>query len=103
MKSIKPEEFFRLIAINSGISDLETIKDIYYGMIRTISRELRDKQTIKLPDWGDFNLKIHKARKYKETNNNTFIDLPAKPTVKFVPDYKVKRYFYSLGEEGTMV
>lgn len=98
MKSIKSEEFFRLVAINSGISDLDVVKRVFYGMIKTISRELKNKQIIKLPDWGEFSIRIHKARKYKETNNNTIINIPAKPTVKFTPDYKVKRYFYELGK-----
>lgn len=102
MKSIGSEEFFKQISINSGV-DLESVRNVYYGLIKTLSRELKGKQKIKMPDWGEFNIKIYKARKYKETNNNTFIYIPAKPMVKFTPDYKVKRYFYKLGEDGTMV
>ena len=98
MKSIGAEEFFKLVSVNSGVPDVQTIKDIYYGMIRTMSREIRDKQIVKLPDWGDFSLKIHKARKMVSVNNGKMTVIPAKPTVKFIPDYKVKKYFYSLGQ-----
>lgn len=100
MKSIKPEDFFRLIAVNSGISDLDVVKRVFYGMIKTVSRELKDKQIIKLPDWGEFALKIHKSRRMVDVNEKTLITIPAKPTIKFKPDYKIKHYFYEMGKEG---
>lgn len=103
MKSIGPEEFYKMIAVNSGISDLQVVKDIFYGMIKTISRELKSKQVINLPDWGEFSLTIHKSRKMMDVNNKTIITIPAKPTVKFTPDYKMKKYFYALGQESTML
>jgi len=99
MKSITPEEFFIQISLNSGIADLRTIKDIYYGMIKTISRELKGKQKIKLPDWGEFNLKIHKSRRFVSVNGIPGI-LPPLPVVKFSPDHNVKKYFHSLGKTG---
>ena len=98
MKGVKPEEFFRLIAINSGISDLDVVKRVFYGMVRTMSRELKDKHTVKMPDWGAFSLKVHKGRKMIDVNEKTLIEIPAKTTVKFTPDYKVKRYFYEFGK-----
>jgi len=100
MKSISSEEFFKKIAINAGIRDLDTVKDFYYGMVRTISRELKDKQIINLPDWGEFNLRVMKSRRTTDVNTKNIINLPAKTLVKFSPDYKVKKYFYSFGEQG---
>lgn len=97
MKALKPDEFFKRIAINSGISDLRTIKDIYYGMVRTMSQELKSKHIVDLPDWGEFELKIHKSRKFVSVTGIPGV-LPPKPTVKFAPDHKVKKYFYSLGD-----
>lgn len=98
MKSINQEEFFKLIAINSGISDLSLVKDIYYGIVRTMSRELRDKHIIKIPDWGEFNLKMYKSRDIVNVNNGKLRTVPAKLTLKFQPDYKVRKYFHSLSE-----
>lgn len=93
MESIKSDEFFKLISINSGITDLSAVRDIFYGMIKTISRELKEKETIKLPDWGEFTLKHHKARTMRDLRTGQLMILPSKPTVKFTPDYKVKKYF----------
>lgn len=100
MKSIDQEEFFKKIAVNAGIRDLDTVRDFYYGMIRTISRELKERQIVRLPDWGDFNLKVMKERRTTDVNTKAIITLPAKTLVKFSPDYKVKRYFHSFGEQG---
>jgi nucleoid DNA-binding protein len=95
-KGVEPQEFFKLVAINSGVNDISAVRDIYYGIIRTVSRELKDKQRIKLPDWGDFYLILQKS---KETfvvhgeNPRTRVVLPPMFLVKFKPDHKVKKYF----------
>lgn len=96
MKSIEPDEFFKQIAINSGITDLQLVRNFYYGMVKTISKQLTARQAIKLPDWGEFKLKIHKSRKFMSVNGTPGI-LPPIPTVKFSPDYKVKKFFQELG------
>ena len=96
MKSIKTDEFFRLVAVNSGISDLDVIKRVFYGMIKTISRELRNNKIINLPDWGKFFLKVHKSRKSTNVNTGKPMIIPDTNVLKFVADYKVKEYFYSL-------
>jgi len=103
MKSINPDEFFDQIAIHSGGTDPETVRRVYYGMIRTISRELKDKHSVKLPDWGEFKLKIHKSRLSRDVNDGIMRKIPARPVVSFVPDLKVKKYFYALGDEGTVL
>lgn len=103
MKSINREEFFKLISIHSGGVDLDTVRDVYYGMVRTIGRELKEKQTVDLPDWGEFNLKIIKARRALDVNDRIVKDLPAKTVVKFKPATKVKKHFYSLGTERTVL
>jgi len=103
MKSIKPEEFFKKIAVNSGVSDLDTVRDIFYGMIRTMSRELRDKHIIRLPDWGDFKLKIHPARNSLDVSDRQIKRLSARPVIKFVPHHQVKKYFYALGRDKTVL
>lgn len=102
MNSIKSDEFFKNIARDAEIADLKLVRDVYYGMIRTISRELRGKHTVKLPDWGEFVLRIHKSRNFISVNGEPG-RLPAKPTLKFVPDHKVKKYFYALGNESTVL
>lgn len=98
MKSVKTDEFFKLIAIHSGVGDLETVRNVFYGMIKTISRELKEKHTVKLPDWGEFNLKIHKERRAKDVNYKKDIIIQSRPTVKFTPNQNVKKYFYSLNK-----
>lgn len=98
MKSINSEEFFKQVAVNSGIADLPTVKNVYYGMVRTLSRELRAKRVVDAPDWGEFSLGLHKARRALNVNTGNLELLPARPTLKFRPDYKVKKYFQAWAE-----
>lgn len=107
MKSIRSNEFFKLVALNAGITDLKVAKAVYYGMIRTIARELKGKHSIKLPDWGEFYLIIQKSRKnyavVGQEKERVLMTLPPKPMVKFSPALKVKKYFYEFGNDGTMI
>ena len=104
MKSIEPEEFFKKIAINSGVNDLQTVKDIFYGMIRTISIELRERHIVNLPDWGEFYIHIHSARRALDVNTMQPKTIVAQPTVKFSPDWKVKKHFKMLSDDtGTVI
>ena len=94
IKSIKPEEFFKLVAINSKVVDLRMVKDIYYGMVKTISKELKNTGIVNLPDWGDFFLRTYKTRSTTDVNTGRKIMLPPQTMVKFSPDRNVKKYFY---------
>lgn len=102
MRNISKEEFFKKIAINSGVTDLETVRNIFYGMVKTISRELKSRHSVKLPDWGTFYLRIQDSKSVPDINKGAKIKMiiPPKTLVKFFPDWKVKEYFYNLGNEG---
>lgn len=100
MKSIKPEQFFKLVAVNSGVVDLETVQRIYYGLVKTISKELKSAGIVNLPAWGKFSLKTYKARTTTDVNTGQKIMLPPQTMVKFSPDYKVRAYFYEFGKAG---
>lgn len=111
MKSITPEEFFKRVAVNSEVVDMQTVKNIYYGLIRTLSQELKNRQTISIPDWGTFNLKIHKSRRFEGCFGKDPFGgmvkkisiLPPVPKIKFVVNPNVDKYFKALGTEGTMI
>lgn len=98
IKSIKPEDFFKQIAMHAGISDLTVVRDVYYSMVRTISRELKDKEIVTLPDWGTFDLRVHRERLAVDVNDGKKRVLPEKTVVKFTPNDNVKKYFYEWGK-----
>ena len=105
MKSISTEEFFKMIATESGF-DPTTVSRVYYSMIKIISRELRGKQKVKLPGWGEFHLKLlapHKKFILSSFSEGSFQMIPALTLVKFKPDKNLKRYFRDFGKEGTMI
>lgn len=96
------EQFFTTVSINSGV-DPRTVRNVFYGMVKTMSRELRARREVELPDWGKFVLKIQKSKEIIDVNERTRRMIPATPMVKFKPDYKVKKYFQSLAEGETVI
>jgi nucleoid DNA-binding protein len=96
MKSIDDKEFFRELAMASGISDLDVVKRVYYGLVRVMGQQLKARQKIRLPDWGEFSLKVAKSRRFKSVTGEMGI-LPPLPTVKWKAYEGVKKYFHSLG------
>lgn len=98
MKSIRTEEFFKKISINSGGVDLDTVRRVYFGMITTISRELKGpNQNVKLINWGRFYLKTSKHPPTLKHYSGRTIKLGSTTVVKFKRDYKVKAYFKDIG------
>lgn len=98
-RNLVDDDFFRSVALNAGVSDLEVVRDVIYGMIRTLSRELKEKQTVMIPDWGAFSLKVHKERRGLNVRINKVCWMPKRFVVKFVPIRKVKQYFYAFGRD----
>jgi nucleoid DNA-binding protein len=89
-------EFFEKLSAESGYMDIESVKRVYYGMIRLASRELRLKNYFRLPDWGDFSVILHAGRTALNVNSLKVSVLPPTKVVKYEPDYKLKNYFKNL-------
>jgi nucleoid DNA-binding protein len=93
---MKKDDIFDEISSYCNYIDRETIKSVYYGLVRAISRRLRVDGRSEMPDWGKFYLHRHKPRVALNINSRNFESLGAKTTVKFDPDHKVKQYFYEI-------
>lgn len=99
--NIKPsklskEEFFAEISQLANFCDEELVRNVYYGMVKVISRQLRAGKSVKLPDWGEFYLLNSAPRQMAEVKSGRIISIGMKKCVKFEPDYKVKAYFRGL-------
>ena len=93
---MKKDDIFDEISSYCNYIDRDTVKSVYYGLIRAISKRLRENGKVVMPDWGEFYLHRHKARIALDVYSRNLRNLEAKTTVKFTPDYKVKQYFYEI-------
>ena len=89
-------DFFEEVSMLADHCDREMARNIYYAMIKVISRKLRSDRKALMPDWGEFYLHNHPPRKALNINNGTFVNLGMRKTLKFNPDYKVREYFKML-------
>ncbi len=51
---LSEEAFFEAISHASGFTSPELCRDMFYGMIKVMTRELRTKKIVKLPGLGHF-------------------------------------------------
>lgn len=93
---LKKGEFFKEISQLANFCDEKLVENVYYGMIRVISRQLRAGKRVKMPDWGEFYVHNTAPRMALDVNNGAMRSLGMKKCVKFEPDYKVKAYFKGL-------
>ena len=95
-KGLNKEEFFSEISQLANYCDERLVENVYYAMVKVISRQIKAGKRIKLPDWGEFY--IHKAapRQALHVKSGQIMNLGMKNYVKFEPDYKVKAYFKDL-------
>ena len=96
------EEIFKGIALY-GNTDAKTAQDVYYGLVRFISHKLKEKQSVGLPDLGEFYLYHSRPRTYypiKKHKDGTWVKYTTpsvnewKTMVKFKPNYKIKKWFH---------
>jgi nucleoid DNA-binding protein len=95
-KELNREEFFSEISQLANFCDVELVRNVYYGMIKVMSRQLKAGKRIKLPDWGRFYLHNAVPRRIVDYRSKQIISLGMKKYVKFEPDDKVKVYFRGL-------
>jgi len=56
------EKFFNLLSIEMDTGSIESTQKAYYGLIKMITKTLKNDKVIVLPDFGMFTLKTWKPR-----------------------------------------
>lgn len=90
MNEQKKREFFNKVAIESGTNSTDSVRRMYYGMVRAIGKELRSSGRIQLPDLGTFKVVAQKSRKIGNFGNP--IVIPETKIVRIDVDYKLKEF-----------
>lgn len=89
---LKDSEFFEQLSILSGL-DVESVKRVYYAVIRLLSRRLRLVDHVRMPEWGHFSLILHQNRNIYNRKTKTTAAIGVKRLVKYQPAVKLKNYF----------
>ena len=85
-------KFFNELAVAMGVDHLSTAKQYYYGMIKMVSRTIREEGELQLPDFGTFLMRDYKAKRIGDVRSDGFLTMPAQKVLKFKPDYKLNYY-----------
>lgn len=92
------KEFFAEISKICNYMDESQVEAVYFAMLRTITRELREKKSIVLPRLGEFFLRLSKSRRSYDINNKTFFNSGPKMSMKFTPNRELRKYFHQIIE-----
>lgn len=88
----KENEFLSALAIECNYSDIESVRNIYFSLLRLITKELRSKERINLPQFGEFSLFEKSGTLLCKTTGQRVKFGPVK-MVKFKPFWRLKEYF----------
>jgi hypothetical protein len=91
------KRFFQLLSEQNNYIDINTTKDFYMGLVRMITKELRDNGIVRLPHLGDIAMvrlkdKIGWAGKFQGIIRGKYM-------MKFFVNQTWKKYFIKLGEK----
>jgi nucleoid DNA-binding protein len=86
-----PIDFWNDVAVEANGLSVKLVKDVYYGILRVLLRELKVKEKLKLDDLGTFVIHIQKGKKMNHFTGRV-INFDDTAIIKFVPDIKLKRY-----------
>lgn len=92
------ERFFRLLSEENNYVDPKVVKDFYLGLVRVLTKELKQNGVVRLPHLGDMALvkqkdKIGWAGKVQRIICGKYI-------LKFYPKQAWREYFSKLGEKS---
>lgn len=96
MDYLKSDDFFNEISARCNYINPDLARDVYYSMVKVIVQELRHKGVVRLPDFGDIVVTMHKERTGLNVNSGVMERIPAKRTIKLITDYKLKKYLNSI-------
>ena len=91
------DRFYRLLSEQNNYVDHKTVKDFYMGLVRVITKDLRDNGVCRLPHLGDMALvkqkdKIGWAGKFQKIIKGSYL-------LKFYPKSVWKQYFVELSKK----
>ncbi len=98
MTYLKKDAFFDAVAAEAGYLPREVIEKVFYALVRVTCRELRKGGMVRYPDFGDFTLRLQRARKTVRNFNGRRIPgfLGERKVMRFDADYKLRDYWRML-------
>ena len=72
--------------------DQDTVKLVYYGLVKALVREIRNNGIARFPDIGDFRITEYKARTIGMVKTGVRKQLPPTKVLKFKTCAKLRDY-----------
>jgi len=86
------ENLYRNISKRVNYIDENLVKNVYYAIIKEILANLKDFSGIRLPDFGKFEIIVHKERRIGKIRTKELVVVPPTKLIKFYPCEKLKNY-----------
>jgi nucleoid DNA-binding protein len=87
---LNEKDFFRKLQASCNYVDEETVHRFYMGLVKTITKELRDHNVVRLPHLGDFALVAQKPKTLIVGNRR---EIRGANILKFYPKFAWRQYF----------
>ena len=94
---LSDDDFFRMISSRANYLNEDVVREVYYEMVRIMVYQLRTKKTVRMPDFGDLRITLHKERIGVDVNTKERKHIQAYHTVKFTPNKKLRDFFRAFG------
>ncbi len=90
------DRFYRLLSEQNNYVDHKSVKDFYMGLVRLLTKELRDNGVVRLPHLGD--LAMVKQKDTTGLAGKFRVKIVGKYILKFYPKEAWRDYFSKLSE-----
>lgn len=101
---LAPDRFYRLLSEQCDYIDPESAKSFYIGLVRLLTKELRENGVVRMPYIGD--IALVKQRSKWGWVGSTMAYVTGLYALKFYPNKSWREYFYNLskrpGKEGAL-
>jgi len=88
----KKKRFFSMVSRNCNFRDEQNIRDVYYGMVKTIVQECKKDGKILLPGLGEIELKVRPRKTIMNVNTGEMGASQEYKVFKFTACNTLKKY-----------
>lgn len=85
-------DFYRELAKGSGNLPIETVRDVYLGLVKLITQKVKHGGGLTLPHFGKFTRKTRKETYAYDINTGGKVHVPPTKNIKFKSDENLFNY-----------
>ena len=92
MPRLDKNKFWKDVSDRCNYIGVDTVRSVYYALMKELINEMLDKGSICMPDWGKFEIRTYAQRRFTNMKTGKLNTIYEHKRINFAPNKKLKSY-----------